>query len=158
MQCNHLSLSINLNLIFHFTFPSEDVPLQFTLYKKFICVCPWEKVVMCKVSHPLFIKQSGHWPVTNSRHFNLSCRPAPVPAIPHSFAQFCHKFSLYIICNAPMMTMILSRFLILVGLISLAGCDGAEGSSEHLTALVYSDLSQPSASKFQAPPANFLGK
>ena len=115
-----------------------------------------KKVVICKVSHPLFIKQSGHWPVTSSRHFNLSCRPAPVPAIPHSFAQFCYNFSLYIICNAPMMTMIL--FLTLVTLISLSGCDGAEGSSEHLTALVYSDLSQPPASKFQTPPANFLGK
>lgn len=52
---------------------------------------------------------------------------------------------------------ILFHFLTLVALISLKGCDGAEGASEHLTALVYSDLSQPSASKFQASPANFSG-
>ena len=52
---------------------------------------------------------------------------------------------------------LLFHFLPLVALISLTGCDGAEGSSEHLTALVYSDLSQPSASKFKASPANFSG-
>ena len=52
---------------------------------------------------------------------------------------------------------ILFHFLTLVTLVRLTGCDGADGSEDHLTALVYSDLSQPSASKFQAPPANFTG-
>ena len=31
------------------------------------------------------------------------------------------------------------------------------GSRDHLSALVYSDQSQPSASKFQASPSNFSG-
>lgn len=51
---------------------------------------------------------------------------------------------------------ILFHFLTLVTLVTLTGCDGADGS-DHLTALVYSDLSQPSASKFQTSPANFTG-
>ena len=77
---------------------------------------------------------------------------APAPTIPHSF----HNFVTSSFSNAPTMT-ILFHFLTLVALLSLTGCDWAEGAREHLTALVYSDLSQPSASKFQASPANFSG-